>query len=101
MINVLALTVPAAVNEWLIAAIVALTPVVVMILKSVGEQFVDKIPSWIKPIVAMLIGALAAYLSGLTVANPLIGALIGLAVIGFREIVVQLGRAAGVFAPKV
>lgn len=87
-------------NDWIVAAIVAITPVVVAALKWLAATYGNKLPSWLKPLLAMGLGALAAYLSGVVVGNPLAMAAIGLAVIGLREIVVQLGRVAGIFPPK-
>jgi hypothetical protein len=89
------------INEWIIAAIVAITPVVVAGLKWLAATYVGKLPAWLKPILAMALGALAAYMSGVVVANPMLAAVIGMAVIGLREIVVQLGRALGMGTPKL
>ncbi len=88
------------VNDWLVSAIVALTPVVVAALVWLTEAFKSKIPSWLKPLLAMGLGALAAYLSGVVVDNVLLQAVIGLATIGLREIVVRLGQAFGYFPKK-
>lgn len=84
---------PAPINEWLIALIVAVTPVVLSGIDWVFTQFGAKIPSWLKPPLAVGLGAAATLLSGLAVANPVLAALVGLAVAGIRQVVVWLGRA--------
>lgn len=78
-------------QEWILAAIVALTPVVVQILDWIVDQFKATMPSWLKPLLATALGAFATYLAGLTVGDPILAALVGLAAIGIREIVVRLG----------
>ena len=86
---------PVPVSSWLVAAIVALTPIVVMIIDWAFAQFGQDIPSWLKPILATALGALATWLAGVTFANPVYLALAGMATIGLREILDQLGQALG------
>ena len=93
-----AVPVPAPVNDWLVAAIVALTPVVVMILSWLTDTFKGKMPSWLKPLLATGLGAVLAYLGSVTVDSPLLVAIIGMATVGLREIIVRLGQAFGYFA---
>jgi hypothetical protein len=90
--------VPVPINDWVIAAIVAFTPVVVAILDWVVSNFGSKMPSWLKPIVAIGLGALASSLAGIVTANPIVAALVGLAAIGLREIVSQLSKVTGLKA---
>jgi hypothetical protein len=87
---------PTPVNDWLIALIVAVTPVVLSVIDYLFTLFGAKIPSWLKPILAMALGAAATFLAGLTIANPLIAALVGLAAAGIRQVIVWLGRAANI-----
>lgn len=93
--------VPVPMNDWIVGVIIAVTPIIVAVLKWIVTNFKAKLPSWLVPLIAMALGALAAYLGGLTVANPMLAAVIGMAVIGLREIVVELGRALGIFPAKV
>jgi len=85
-------------KEWLLLAVVALTPVVVTIIDWLATTYAGNIPPWIKPILATALGSALTYLGGLTTGDPLMIAVIGLAVAGIRQVVVHLGRAAGVFA---
>ncbi len=87
---------PAPVSGWIVALIVAVTPVVLSVLDYLFTLFGAKIPSWLKPILAMALGAAATYLSGLSLADPMLAALVGLAVAGLRQVVTWLGRAANV-----
>lgn len=87
--------VPVPVKEWLVALIIAVTPVVVSVLAYVVNLFKSKMPSWLKPLLATGLGALAAYLGTVVSDNPLLMAAIGLAAIGLREIVNQLTKALG------
>jgi len=93
LLNLFAQAVPVPVNEWLLALIVAVTPVVVTILAWLTNQFKGKMPPWLKPLLATGLGALAAYLGAVASDNPLLMAVIGLASIGLREIVNQLNKA--------
>lgn len=74
-------------NAELVAAIVALTPIVVRLIVIIGTFIVPAIPRIAVPFVAFALTSLAAYLTGLTSENPVIGALLGLAAIGLRELV--------------
>ena len=92
------------VSAWVVALVVAVTPVVVMVIDWLLSNFGAQIPALIKPILATALGALGSYLAGVNVADPVIMALIGLASIGVREIIDQLGKVTGVkaalFGPK-
>lgn len=83
------------INEWLVAAIVALTPVIVGILVWVTDSFKSSIPPWVKPLVATGIGSLITLLGTVVTDNPVLIAVIGLATVGLREVVVRLGDALG------
>jgi hypothetical protein len=94
----LQVTPPVPVNDWLIALIIAVTPVLVMILDW-GLNAIDAahlLPSWAKPILATALGAALTYLSGITTDNALVMTAIGLAAVGLRQVIVWLGRAANV-----
>ena len=81
------------VQDWIVAAIVALTPVGVAILKY-GAGVVNKeIPSVLLPIIASAAGALVAYLSGLSLSDPVWLAVVGFATVGLREFIDQLKKA--------
>lgn len=102
-LTLLAEAAPAAappVTDWLVALIVAVTPVVVGILSWAMKTYGHLIPSWLKPILATGLGAALAYLSGVVTANPILIAVIGMATIGLREIINQLGQALGLFQKK-
>jgi hypothetical protein len=83
-------------QEWLIALVIAVTPVFVTVIDWLFTTFGAKIPSWVKPIVAVGLGAALSFLSTLVVANPLLAVVISLACAGIRQVIVWLGRAAGV-----
>ncbi len=74
-----------------------LIPVLVPILIAAGKLVVPRIPGWLLPIVAPVLGgvvdAVAAYASGGT-ANPVVGMALGSAGVGLREIVDQMRRVA-------
>jgi len=86
-------------QEWLIALIVAVTPILLSIIDWLFTAFGAKIPSWAKPIAALALGTAASFLSSLVIANPALAALVGLAVAGIRQVVVWLGRAGFYGAP--
>ena len=81
-------------TNWIVMAIVALTPVVLMVIDWAFGKFGTIIPSWVKPILVTGLGAVVTLLSGIVTADPLKVALIALACAGIRQIVVWLGRAA-------
>ena len=67
-------------------------PILVPLLIAVGKWAIPSIPSWALPIVAPALGALADWLLALaagTAVNPLVGALLGSAGVGVRELVDQ------------
>lgn len=70
-----------------------LIPVLVPLVIAIGKFFVPKVPGWILPIVAPALGVLIDYINTLvsgTNASPLIGALLGSAGVGVREIYDQV-----------
>lgn len=72
-----------------------LIPVLVPLVIAIGKFFVPKVPGWILPIVAPALGALIDYINTLvsgTNASPLIGALLGSAGVGVREIYDQVKK---------
>ena len=75
-----------------------LIPVLVPLLIAGGKFLIPRIPSWLLPIVAPILGgavdAIAAYASGGT-ANPVLGAALGSAGVGLREIVDQMKKTVG------
>jgi hypothetical protein len=83
------------INEWAVAAIVAITPVVVAILVWITDSFKKNIPSWLKPLVASGLGSLVIFLGSVVTDNPVLIAAIGLATVGLREVIVRLGDALG------
>jgi hypothetical protein len=87
------------INDWLVALIVAVTPIVVAILSWVADRYKDGLPSWSKPIIATVLGSALAYLGSVVSDNPILIAVIGMASIGLREILVRLAQAVGFF-PK-
>lgn len=90
--------IPAApVAAWIVLAITGLTPVLVSFIGWLFDAFGSKLQPWLKPLLATGLGALGAFLAGITVTDPVKAALLGLATIGVREIVSQLGQR---FAPQ-
>lgn len=83
------------VNEWLVALIIAVMPVLTQVVLYLFGLVSIKIPSWIKPILATALGFLALYLEGLAVSNPVLAALAAGAAVMLRQIVVKLGEALG------
>ena len=84
-------------NDWIVAAIIALTPVFVTVLDWLLGKADSEIPSWVKPLLASGAGSLIAYLATLQSSDPILIAAIGLATIGLREIVNQFGQKVGLF----
>jgi hypothetical protein len=70
-----------------------LTPVLVPVLIALEAKFTAKIPSWLKPILATVLGSLIDlanhYITGATF-SPATGAALGAAGVGLREVVDQL-----------
>lgn len=69
--------------------LLALIPVLVPLLVALGKWALPKVPLWILPILAPALGAAVDYLSALATgaaANPLLGAALGSAGVGVREI---------------
>lgn len=69
--------------------LLALIPVIVPLLVALGKWGLPKVPLWILPILAPALGALVDYLSTLATgaaANPILGAALGSAGVGVREI---------------
>lgn len=69
--------------------VLALIPVLVPLLVALGKWALPKVPLWILPILAPALGALVDYLSTLATgaaANPILGAALGAAGVGVREI---------------
>lgn len=75
-----------------------LIPVLVPLMIAAGKVLVPRIPGWLLPILAPVLGgivdAAAAYASGGT-ANPVLSMALGSAGVGLREIVDQMRRASG------
>jgi len=74
-------------------ALLLLIPVLVPLLVAIGKWAVPRMPAWILPIVAPALGALIDFLSAWATgaaANPVVGALLGSAGVGIREIVDQV-----------
>lgn len=75
----------------------ALIPVGVPLFIALAKMLIPMLPGWLLPIIAPILGGLAdaglAYVSGGT-ANPVLGAILGSAGVGVREIVDQIKRAA-------
>lgn len=73
-----------------------IVPVIVPLVIAVLKFVVARLPSWLLPILAPILGGLAdagiAWASGST-ANPMLGAVLGSAGVGLREIVDQLKKA--------
>src|SRR5881398_3050631 len=69
-----------------------LIPVLVPFLIAGIKALIPKLPTWILPILAPILGALSAAVSG--VADPGTGAVLGLAGIGVREVADQTRKAA-------
>ena len=74
-----------------------LIPIVVPLLIAGIKKLAPKMPSWALPILAPVLGALSAGLSG--VADPTTGAVLGSAGVGAREIVDQVRKASGTPKP--
>jgi len=78
--------------------LLALIPVLVPLIVAVGKWALPKVPTWILPILAPALGALVDYLTTLaagTIANPILGAALGSAGVGVRELFDQVkGRLA-------
>lgn len=90
-------------HDWLVAAVVALTPVVVNILVYFVQMYTAQIPAWVKQLVALGGSTLVTYLGSLVVSDPLMVALVGLATLGLHAIINELGKATGLkakFFPK-
>jgi len=69
-----------------------LIPIFIPVLIAGLKQILPKLPSWILPILAPILGALSATVSGVT--DPGTGAVLGLAGVGLREAVDQTKKAA-------
>ena len=80
-------------KEWAVAAVVALTPVIIQIIDWAATYYETAIPAWVKPIAASVLGAALTYFGGFTSGDPLVLALVGLAVAGIRQVLVHIGRA--------
>lgn len=80
-----------------LALVQLLIPVLAPLLIAGGKLLIPRIPRWLLPILAPLLGgaldALAAYATGGT-ANPVLALALGSAGVGLREIVDQLKRTA-------
>lgn len=90
-------------QDWIIAAIVALTPVVTNILVWVVQKYDVTVPAWIKQFLTLGLSALATYVGGLAVANPVAAALLAFAAVALHAIVNELSKATGLkalFFPK-
>jgi hypothetical protein len=73
--------------------ILTLIPVLVPLIVALAKWGVPKLPTWILPILAPALGAALDYLSTLatgSAANPAVGALLGSAGVGLREVVDQV-----------
>lgn len=69
--------------------LLALIPVLVPLLVALGKWALPKVPLWVLPILAPALGALVDYLTALATgaaANPVLGAVLGSAGVGVREI---------------
>ena len=69
--------------------VLALIPVLVPLLVALGKWGLPKVPLWILPILAPALGALVDYLAALatgSAASPILGAALGSAGVGVREI---------------
>jgi hypothetical protein len=78
-------------NLWL-----SLIPILVPLLLALGKWFVPKIPKAWLPILAPVLGAgldVLLHFAGLSAGNPMMGAILGSAGVGLREIVDQLRKA--------
>lgn len=84
-----------------------LIPLAVPVLIAVAKYFLPRVPLWLLPILAPVLGALIDFLTALATgnaANPLIGALFGSAGVGVRELLdqvkqkMQSGKASGTVA---
>lgn len=100
LIALLAQVSPPPFKDWTAAAIVAVTPVVIGIIAWVMENHGAAIPFWLKPLLASALGSAVAYLGTVVTGDPILIAIIGLATIGLREIIVRLGQATGLMARK-
>lgn len=80
-------------KEWAVAAIIALTPVIVQIIDWLISQIEVDIPAWVKPTLSTALGSLLAWLGGVVTNDPLLIAAIGLATAGIRQVLVHFGRA--------
>jgi hypothetical protein len=79
----------------------SLIPLLVPLVIAAAKALVPQVPRWTLPILAPVLGAvaeIAGYYAGLTTGNPLLGAILGAAGVGLREIVDQLKRLAGASA---
>lgn len=88
------------INDWVVAAIVALTPVLMSVIDWLAATYLRAIPAWAKPVIVSGLGAALTVLSGLSVTDPIQLALIGLACAGIRQVVVWFGRA-GLFGRRL
>ena len=85
-------------TEWIVAAIVALTPVIVNIIVWFAQKYTPTIPAWIKQLVALGLSALATYLGGVVVADPMLAAVIALASLGIHALINEFSKATGIKA---
>ena len=85
-------------NDWIIAVIVALTPVLTNILVYFAEKYSPVIPAWIKQLLTVALSQLVAYIGGLTATDPVIAALLSLAAVALHSIINEWGKASGLKA---
>lgn len=70
-----------------------LIPLLVPLIVAASKYFLPSVPGWMLPIIAPILGALLNYISTITLgtdASPLLGAALGSAGVGIREIIDQV-----------
>lgn len=94
---------PPPADSHLSSLLMLLIPVLVPLIVALGKFIVPKVPTWMLPIIAPALGALLDFLTSLatgSTANPMIGALLGSAGVGVRELIDQVsGRMKEVAKP--
>jgi hypothetical protein len=84
---------PAAASAGTNGLLLALIPVIVPLIIALGKWAVPKVPAWILPILAPALGALVDFLSSWatgSTASPALGAILGSAGVGVRELLDQV-----------
>jgi hypothetical protein len=85
-------------NDWVVAAIVALTPILTNIIVYFVQLYSAKIPAWVKQVITFALSTLVTYIAGLTSTNPEIAALLAFFAVAVHAIINELSKASGLKA---